>query len=318
MGGTFDLFHKGHQGLIEFAFKIGDFVSIGVVSDRFANKLGKKPYQKFESRQKAVKSFLNKREWRKNSKLIKIDDQFGNSIYDETIDTLVATAETKRGAQTINSVRRSRHLPPLEIKIFDWVKSGDLRISSTLIREGVINSDGFDFRKFLSSYNFNLPTNLRPQLSKSYGTILKRMPNNLKGPIIIVGDQTTYDFLRHGLTPFLSIIDLRIQRETIFPDLSKFAFKRLPQVKNAKNGSGEISAELSKNIINVYEQKIASCIVVDGEEDLATIPAVLLAPIPSRVYYGLRGVGVVDVNVDLHTKDIFLKLLCRFDRTLVA
>ena len=42
VGGTFDLFHKGHLTLLRKAFEIGDHVLVGLCSESFLKKL-KKP-----------------------------------------------------------------------------------------------------------------------------------------------------------------------------------------------------------------------------------------------------------------------------------
>ena len=49
--------------------------------------------------------------------------------------------------------------------------------------------------------------------------------------------------------------------------------------------------------------------VVDGEEDLAVIPLVLLSPLGTKVIYGQPNKGAVLVNVDTKTKDSLSNLL---------
>ena len=44
MGGTFDIIHQGHLTLLANAFEISNKVIIGLTSDEFVQKKGKKPY----------------------------------------------------------------------------------------------------------------------------------------------------------------------------------------------------------------------------------------------------------------------------------
>ena len=42
VGGTFEYMHKGHMALLKKAFDIGDFVYIGLTSDSYVKKKGRK------------------------------------------------------------------------------------------------------------------------------------------------------------------------------------------------------------------------------------------------------------------------------------
>lgn len=48
--GTFDLLHKGHIRLLERAAALGDDLTVGVSTDEFNAKKGKKAYTKYEDR----------------------------------------------------------------------------------------------------------------------------------------------------------------------------------------------------------------------------------------------------------------------------
>jgi len=52
--------------------------------------------------------------------------------------------------------------------------------------------------------------------------------------------------------------------------------------------------------------------VIDGEEDLLTLPAILLAPLSSLVLYGQWDRGAVMVEVTEEMKNQVKKLLERF------
>jgi hypothetical protein len=54
-------------------------------------------------------------------------------------------------------------------------------------------------------------------------------------------------------------------------------------------------------------------ILVDGEEDLATLPAVLVAPDDASVVYGQPGEGMVHVRIDDAVRDRVRRLLSRMN-----
>jgi glycerol-3-phosphate cytidylyltransferase len=56
--GTFDMFHIGHLNLLERAKKLGDELIVGVSTDEFNDKKGKKTLIPFEERRKIIKSVM--------------------------------------------------------------------------------------------------------------------------------------------------------------------------------------------------------------------------------------------------------------------
>lgn len=317
LGGTFEYFHLGHKKLLVRAFALSKFVTIGLVSSGFAIKLGKKPYEGFEVRRNKIISYLLKKKLKNRFSVIKLDDIFGNTLSDGTLDGLLVTRETLSGAQLINQRREELGLQPLNIVILNYFSSGGGRISSSLVRKGHINEKGFNLRKFLIENNFSLPDSLRQPLSQPFGKILKKVPLNRDGCLITVGDATTYQFLKEGIVPDLSIIDLNIQRKKAYNKLEDLGFKQSISISKVNNAAGKITSGLSVSISSAYRQTKKFAILVIGEEDLAAIPAVLLAPIPATVYYGLRNTGLIEIKVNPDSKELFLKVLRQFRRTLV-
>lgn len=314
LGGTFDFLHIGHREFLKHAFDISDFVFVGIVSDKFAQALGKDTFHNYIERERVVDKFLLSMVGRDRFKLLKLDDIFGNTLQEPRVEGLIVTKETLQTAVKVNEKRQSLNLPHLKLIIFEDVKVGGVKTSSSLIRQGVLNQDGISFEKFLTSHDFFLPILLRSTLVTPYGRILKKLPRTLTFKTITVGDQTTFDFVKSGLHPFVSIIDFKIQRTKVFSRLEDFNFLRSSDIVKVQNPSSVISHSLSKSILCAYKSKASSVIVVDGEEDLATIPGVLLAPIPSAVYYGIREVGLVEINLDLDVKNNFWKILNKFTK----
>ncbi len=313
VGGTFDLFHLGHKAFLDFAFKKSDFVSIGVVSDKFAVKLGKNTFQNFSERKKQVEAFLVRRGYSTRSQIIPLDDIYGTAMVDKNLEAIIVTNETKKGAELINLRRQNDGLVPLKIMSFRIIIKDGLKISSSFIRKGIINREGINYRQFLLKRDFVLPESLRENLQKPFGKIFKEPLDIQEGQLVTtVGDQTTFDFLKHGIIPNLAIIDLRIQRLSKFQSYTDLGFKKGITIRKVTNAAGSICKELSQTISDCYGSGKQSVVVVAGEEDLATIPCVLLAPIPSCVFYGLRNVGLLQVAVDPKTKDKFFNILKRF------
>ena len=54
--GTFDMFHFGHERLLKRAKERGDYLIVGVSTDEYNKKKGKKAVQSFEERLKYVES----------------------------------------------------------------------------------------------------------------------------------------------------------------------------------------------------------------------------------------------------------------------
>jgi hypothetical protein len=93
----------------------------------------------------------------------------------------------------------------------------------------------------------------------------------------------------------IGIIDNIIERKT-----SKHSIEYNAITLNAVNPPGTITDELWTTIQKSFDIAQGSnvLIVVDGEEDLAVIPCVLMAPEGSLILYGQPGEGVVLVEAD--------------------
>jgi len=113
--------------------------------------------------------------------------------------------------------------------------------------------------------------------------------------IISVGDETTNNLLNAGIIPEIGIIDHIIERKP-----SKHSIEYSAVTLNVVNPPGAITDELWITIQKSIDiaPKSNVLIIVDGEEDLAVIPCVLMAPDDSLILYGQPGEGVVLVEVD--------------------
>jgi len=150
---------------------------------------------------------------------------------------------------------------------------------------------------------FVLPDDLRDILREPLGILVneEELLRILKKEeyIVSVGDQVTYTLLKHGIVPVFCIVDFKIKRDLCSSDIKNkiqsFGKKKMV----VKNPPGCISDDLWSAIETAYKflEKGSLRIEVMGEEDLAALPAIFLAPRDVTVIYGLPDRGVVVVKV---------------------
>jgi hypothetical protein len=161
---------------------------------------------------------------------------------------------------------------------------------------------------------YHLPPSLRGELKKPLGTLypddtmVDGIHTELQQPtekIITVGDITTINLLEAGIIPNLAIIDQRTRRThsiTQIPPLIKHQ-------RRVHNPPATITEELINAIRESLSQEKPCMIIVEGEEDLAVIPTVLLSPATSLVVYGQPDEGAVMIRVNEAAKQKIQKLL---------
>ncbi len=142
-----------------------------------------------------------------------------------------------------------------------------------------------------------LPNNLRAELKKVHGELVREqeLASILAGKFVItVGDVVTFTLLKLGLKPNIAIVDYKTKREKIeFEEIKKFG----DVIYAVKNPAGSITPELWNAIKSAIELKKNVRLDVDGEEDLAVIPAVILAPLGAIVIYGIPNTGLVVLEI---------------------
>ncbi|OGD92762.1 hypothetical protein A2697_01175 [Candidatus Curtissbacteria bacterium RIFCSPHIGHO2_01_FULL_41_44] len=182
-----------------------------------------------------------------------------------------------------------------------------------------MNREGFSFYKFLSQTGqFNLPQKLRLELARPHGQLFSSTDEiefrQLDSTVITVGDQTTSNFIKAGILLNLAIVDFKIARKKQFRTLSELGFSRKITAITVINRAGCIKRSLILAIIKIFQENLVkpAAIRVLGEEDLAVLPVVLLAPVGSSVFYGQPDQGVVCVKVTEEKKAEFLKILGQF------
>ena len=147
-----------------------------------------------------------------------------------------------------------------------------------------------------------LPDNLREKLKEPLGTLvdeqklLKQLKNVNK--IVSVGDLVTFTLINHGINPIICFVDYIIERKGYSPEMRE-RIQRFGKIHiKIKNPSGTITNELWNTIESAYNKLKDGpyCIEIDGEEDLAALPAIYMAPRDVTIIYGLPNKGVVIVK----------------------
>ena len=110
--------------------------------------------------------------------------------------------------------------------------------------------------------------------------------------ICSVGDVVSSNIMKNGIRVELIIIDFKSRRQSVETSI----FKEFNVLK-VKNPAGSISFEAYELISKVVQRSSPIIIIVDGEEDLLTLPVIKFAPIGSFVIYGQPQVGIVIVTV---------------------
>ena len=115
--------------------------------------------------------------------------------------------------------------------------------------------------------------------------------------MITVGDRVTETMQALGRTPDVQVVDeveRRVRRQA--PDV--------PYVRlfMALNPAGSITFDAVVAIERALAGDKPARVLIQGEEDLLAIPAIVLAPEGSSLFYGQPGQGVVMVTVDARAR----------------
>lgn len=117
------------------------------------------------------------------------------------------------------------------------------------------------------------------------------------GPIVTVGDVVSFHFERAGRVPDVAVIDGRTKRTAVDPEIEA-ALERSPAHRiHATNPPGTLTISLLRALASAFDRDDPVQVVVDGEEDLATVPSILLCPSGTNVIYGQPAEGMVHVRV---------------------
>jgi pantetheine-phosphate adenylyltransferase len=313
VAGTFDRLHKGHESLLLAAFGAGERVTLGVTSDLFVKQNKPGWHLPFADRQNTASEWIKAHGFVDKCKIISIDDRLEPAA-SGAFDAIIVTSENKTVGEEINTLRTTRGLIPLALIEIPLVIASDGKpISSSRVRNGQIDVEGRQV----------MPDELRMILNQPIGKIydnneLKSLVNSCQGKIVVtVGDVTTKAIMGLGIVPSLVIVDLHVRRKH-YTNLADYHFQPDTRIFKVTSGPGYISGE-ARDAIWAWSDEIKNqpkkcyAIIVDGEEDLLVLPAIMSSPNGAVLFYGqppqndssttLReGLVEVFINDELHLK----------------
>ncbi|MEA2054583.1 MAG: DUF359 domain-containing protein [Candidatus Thermoplasmatota archaeon] len=147
---------------------------------------------------------------------------------------------------------------------------------------------------------YTLMDNKRNELRKIMGELITEDDidkKEMKGKIVSVGDMVTATLKKHGIEPDISIVDYKIERKKCGHELKNIIREGNEKVKKVRNPQKKITDDLWNAIEEAYARNEKVRIEVEGEDDLAALPAICLAPPDTTVMYGLPSRGIVFVEV---------------------
>ena len=132
--------------------------------------------------------------------------------------------------------------------------------------------------------------------------------DSLDAPLVVsVGDMVSWLMATRGPAQNVAVADLKVERRAFEVGLEE----SFPVVLRARNPRSTITREAWERVAEALE--LASegervLVLVEGEEDLLAVPAIVHSPDKSLVVYGQPGEGIVAVVVH----EIVRKALLRY------
>jgi len=306
LGGTFDRLHAGHHHLIDTAVKNSNQIIVGLTTKKlYKHKEFSQIILPYKERKKDLSKFIESKGVTAQVDIMPLQDIYGPTINNGEIDLIVVSQQTKPGAKIINQKRKSLQLKPLPVKVADLItdESGKY-ISSTRIRQGLINRQGRSYAQIFNS-SISLTPKQKKIISVPQGKLFKQPPNISRSDLLnspkiaLIGDSVTQYFIDHKLPFNYCVIDHLVRRQPYKVDL-KSSKPTLTLTTN--NPPGKITRQ-SFNTIQKLLNSDSGLIDVSGEEDLLGFPFALLLPINSLVIYGQPKQGIVIIRLTETKKD---------------
>lgn len=144
LGGTFNIIHKGHEQIIKCACKVGLKVIIGLTTDSFAEKMRKSHrISSYKTRRRQLTQFLQVNNIIKEVTIVPLNNPYGLTIADTSVEAIVVSRNTLKRAKDINDIRTTKKLKPLDIILINTVYAEDgKQLSTTRILNNIIDKKG--------------------------------------------------------------------------------------------------------------------------------------------------------------------------------
>jgi len=143
-----------------------------------------------------------------------------------------------------------------------------------------------------------LPDNMREEIRKPFGKLVtgvkfKAELAKAKRPLITVGDQCAYDLINTGTPPDMLVVDFKVKRVEIAPEMKQAIATRAKNALLVFSGAGAITDELRKAIGTMLTEGKGAVIVI-GEDDLSGLVIMANAK-EGTLIYGQPNEGAVFV-----------------------
>jgi hypothetical protein len=166
-----------------------------------------------------------------------------------------------------------------------------------------------------SEVRLRLPDSLRARLAAPFGPVLS--PTDLaartagSAAIAAVGDVTAGEAIRRALAPRFIVVDFKTKRGPVPPDDVVRTYGET--VERVRSPPAILSAPLYNAVRRAATTKRRTRIEVEGEEDLAVLPAIMHLEPGATVIYGLPDRGVAAVRVDEESRRVAREFLEAFE-----
>lgn len=157
----------------------------------------------------------------------------------------------------------------------------------------------------------SLPGELREEMKAPLGIIVpeEELLNYISDAanVVTIGDLCTLTLYGKGMIPDIAIVDYKTRRGEV-KELKKQLRDVGDLVKKVVNPPGTLTRELWLAVKEAYMEKKKTRIEVEGEEDIAALPCVWLAPRRTTIIYGLPGKGLVVVKNAREDEEVRMKV----------
>jgi hypothetical protein len=160
----------------------------------------------------------------------------------------------------------------------------------------------------------SLPDSLRGEFKDPMGPVYtdaEALLADADDPIVAVGDVVTYHLRRAGRNPDVAVVDGRTEREAVDESVRRVLDDDTRRIEVA-NPPASLSGPLLDALVAAVDADEPVVVEVDGEEDLATLPALLVVD-GGSVVYGQPGEGMVLVGATAASKRRARSLLERME-----
>ena len=136
--------------------------------------------------------------------------------------------------------------------------------------------------------------------------------------VIAVGDVVCSSLIAAGGIPNICIIDGKSRREASRISINSKLFDLVLQAENppgyiTEEASGRIRESIDKVLSSSLKLKVL--IIIDGEEDLLALPALLSVRDGDCIVYGIPDRGITIIQVDSRVRKLVKEVISKFEKS---